>query len=123
MVSNSVGVEIKEQRPGALMVTIEGRLDGNTVSQCESSIKEKVSSDTKFMTFDLGKLEFISSMGIRLLLIYRRVMESRGGKILMVKLPPPIKKVIDIANVLPSWGIFESIADADAYFEKMQQES
>ena len=105
------------------MVTIEGRLDGNTVSQCESSIKEKVSSDTKFMTFDLGKLEFISSMGIRLLLIYRRVMESRGGKILMVKLPPPIKKVIDIANVLPSWGIFESIADADAYFEKMQQES
>ncbi len=116
-------ISVTERWPGSVNVTIKGRLDHQTVGSCETALKERVSPTTKFMTFDLEGLNYISSMGIRLLLIYRKAMESRGGKMLMANLQPPIKKVVDIANVLPSWGIFESVAEADAYFDKMQSEA
>lgn len=119
----SMKVNVSERWPGSVNVTINGRLDGQTVGSCETVLKERVSPHTKFMTFDLEGLNYISSMGIRLLLIYRKMMESRGGKMLMANLQPQIKKVVDIANVLPSWGIFESVAEADAYFDKMQRET
>ena len=114
-------LNVVERRPGSIHAKIQGRLDGQTAAKCETTLRKHIRPDTRYMTFDLSGLDYISSMGIRLLLIFRKVMESRGGKMLMTNVPPKIKKVIDIANVLPSWGIFESVAEADAYFDKMQE--
>ncbi len=114
-------LNVVERRPGSLHATLKGRLDSQTAAECETELRRHIQPSTKYMTFELSELAYISSMGIRLLLIFRKVMESRGGKMLMTNVPPKIKKVIDIANVLPSWGIFESVAEADAYFDKMQE--
>jgi anti-sigma B factor antagonist len=119
----SFEVNVVERWPGSLIVGMSGRLDGQTVGLCETTLKEQVSNNTRFMAFNLEKLDYISSMGIRLLMIYRKAMEGRGGNIIMANLQPQIKRVIDIANVLPSWGIFETIAEADAYFDEMQREA
>jgi hypothetical protein len=40
---------------------------------------------------------------------------------LMANLQPQIKKVIEIAQALPSESIFASIEEADAYFDAMQK--
>jgi anti-sigma B factor antagonist len=116
-------VKVVERWPGSVIVRMSGRLDGQTVGSCETTLKEQVSNKTRFMSFNLEDLDYIRSMGIRLLMIYRKAMEKRGGNIIMSDLQPQIKKVIDIANVLPSWGIFETTAEADAYFDKMQREA
>ena len=42
---------------------------------------------------------------------------------LMANLQGPVRKVIDIANVLPGWGLFESVEEADEYFDAMQQQA
>ncbi len=119
----SLKVKVVERWPGAVNVTLSGRLDGQTVGDCQATLKAEISGHTRFLTFDLDGLDYISSMGIRLLLQYRKLIEGREGKMVMANLQPQIAKVIDIANVLPTWGIFASIEEADAYFDKMQGEA
>lgn len=115
-------INVQEHWPGKATVKLNGRLDGQTVTECEYTLKEKLSENTRFLTFDLENLEYISSMGIRLLLMHRKKIEGRNGKLVTANLQPQIKKVFDIAEVLPSWGIFESVQEADAYFDKMQKD-
>ncbi len=121
MIDNNV--KVVERWPGSVFVKIAGRLDQELVSECESALKSQVFFKTKFITFDFTDVTYISSVGIRLILVYRKLMEGRGGKLVMVNVSGPIKKALEIASVLPSWGIFASVEEADAYFGKMQQKS
>ncbi len=95
-------------------------MESATIGQCEQALKDKVSPEIRYVIFDFGKLEYISSMGVRLLLLYRKAMESRKGRILMCNLPPRIRTVVDMANVLPSSGIFDTLEDAEACYRELQ---
>ena len=116
----SIEVDVSERTPDYVLIRIRGRLDSQTIGDCERALKDKVSQETRYVTFDFEGLNYISSMGIRLLLIYRKVMESRTGKVLMANIPQKIRMVIDMANVLPAQGIFRSVEDADAFVAQAQ---
>ncbi len=114
-------VQVREFPPAKLSARIEGRLDGQTYQQCAKVLDSYITEHTRYLSLDLEKLDYISSVGIRLVLALRKKLEGKGGKLVMANLQPQIQQVIDIANVLPSWGIFVNMEEADAYFDKMQR--
>ena len=73
--------------------------------------------------FDLKKLDYISSMGIRVIVKVRKSLKKDGGKIVLLNLQPQIRKVFDIIKVLPSEQIFESIEEIDRYLDFMQKKA
>lgn len=61
-----------------LTIALEGRLDTVTAPQLEAELKQFLSGVTK-LVFDLEKLEYISSAGLRVLLSAQKTMNKQGS--------------------------------------------
>jgi anti-anti-sigma factor len=69
----------------------------------------------------MGRLEYISSAGIRCILRARKVIEGRGGQVVMANAQPAVLKVFEIVKALPASQVFASQAELDAYLDMMQR--
>ena len=67
----------KTSENGKLTVAVEGRLDTTTAPQLEGELKNSL-DDVKELVFDISKLEYISSAGLRVLLSAQKVMNKQG---------------------------------------------
>ena len=68
---------VKNTNGTALTLALEGRLDTTTAPELEAVVKNEL-GDVKVLTFDLGKLEYISSAGLRVLLSAQKIMNKQG---------------------------------------------
>ncbi len=72
-------MNIKSDKNGsALTLTLEGRLDTMTAPELEATLKEALTGVTE-LTFDLEKLDYISSAGLRVLLSAQKTMNKQGA--------------------------------------------
>jgi anti-sigma B factor antagonist len=67
----------KTKENKSLTVALEGRLDTTTAPQLEGELKESL-PDVSELTIDMGKLEYISSAGLRVLLSAQKIMNKQG---------------------------------------------
>ena len=72
-----------------LEIILEGRLDTITAPTLEEELKQSLDGITE-LVFDFGKLEYISSAGLRVLLAAQKIMNKQGSMI--------IKNVNDVIN-------------------------
>ncbi|HBD08654.1 MAG TPA: anti-sigma factor antagonist, partial [Syntrophobacteraceae bacterium] len=77
----------------------------------------------KHITLDMAGVEYISSMGVRVVLKTQKQLKQRGGTLSMMNLQPQIKKVFEIINALPSLQVFASIEELDNYLTEMQRQA
>ncbi len=63
---------------GKLTLAIAGRLDTSTAPKLEETLKESYDGVTE-LVFDLAKLEYISSAGLRILLTAQKKMNKQGS--------------------------------------------
>ena len=63
---------------GRLTLTITGRLDTSTAPELETTLKTSYDGITE-LVFDLQKLEYISSAGLRVLLSAQKTMNKQGS--------------------------------------------
>ncbi|MBQ8954203.1 MAG: STAS domain-containing protein [Clostridia bacterium] len=68
----------KNLNGSSLNIALEGRLDTTTAPELEQALKESMDSATE-LTLDFGKLDYISSAGLRVLLSAHKVMGKKGG--------------------------------------------
>ena len=73
-----------------LEIILEGRLDTITAPTLEEELKQSLDGITE-LVFDFGKLEYISSAGLRVLLAAQKIMNKQGSMI--------IKNVNDVFEV------------------------
>ena len=86
----------KNQEADKLTVALEGRLDTSTSPQLEAELRASVNG-VKELTFDLEKLDYISSAGLRVLLAAQKVMNRQGGmKVTNVK--PEIMEIFEVTG-------------------------
>jgi anti-sigma B factor antagonist len=111
---------IKRQE-GSYLITLEGRLDSNTYFELEERVHPVLSSSPRLLIFDLEKLDYISSMGIRSIANTKKAVESQGGQVVLIKLQPQIRKVFEVLSVLPPEAVFSSLEEADRYFDMVQE--
>jgi len=67
----------KKQNGTALAVALEGRLDTTTAPDLEKELKGSLDGVTD-LTLDFGKLDYISSAGLRVLLAAHKAMTGKG---------------------------------------------
>ena len=63
---------------GNAVFNLEGRLDTVTAPELEKELKESLNGVTS-LTLDFGKLEYISSAGLRVLLAAQKLMAKQGS--------------------------------------------
>ena len=71
-------MNVEQKKEGnALTLALEGRLDTMTAPQLEAALKEALPG-VEELTFDLEKLDYISSAGLRVLLSAQKTMNKQG---------------------------------------------
>jgi len=112
-----------ERQPGIFVVSAFGSLDTNTHQILEKKMDYLISNGAaKVITLDMKEIEYISSMGVRVILKTKKELGKRGGSFLIAHVQPQIKRVFEIINALPSLQIFASLDELDDYLAEMQRQ-
>jgi anti-sigma B factor antagonist len=104
---------------------LEGRLDGVTVTEAQAKLEQILKGKKKYtLILDCQDLDYISSVGIRLLFLQARQIREVGGMIKLMNLSHGVKGILDLAGFLPGIApqgsaIFENIEEADKYLESL----
>lgn len=112
---------VVEPKPRIFTITLAGSLDTNTHMLLDAKIDQLVKEGAaRIITLDMGGVTYISSMGVRCAFRAKKALAQQNGAFLMVNLPPPVKKVFEIIDALPSMKIFANMQEMDAYLARMQ---
>lgn len=102
-------------------IALEGRLDTVSASELERQLELLLDGRYDRLVLDLARLEFISSAGIRVLVLARKCMGAQDGGVLVVNAQPQIVKVFEIIKALPGMIVFRSEAEMDQYLGVIQR--
>ena len=73
---------IKETNANELVIKIDGRLDTNSAPQLETEVFENLEGVEK-LTFDLEKMPYTSSAGLRVFLKAQKKMNQQGEMVII----------------------------------------
>ena len=119
----SLKVNVDQKRAGVITVSPIGSIDARTYSILEEKVDSILNENPDVIIFDMEFLDYLNSMGVRVLLKAKKQMQKQNGKVVFMKLQSQIKKVFDILNALPSMQVFASIEELDNYLDAMQKAS
>lgn len=88
-----------------LTVALDGRLDTTTAPQLEGELRSSVTGITDLI-FDLKKLMYVSSAGLRVLLSAQKVM-NRQGNMIIRNVSPEIMEIFDVTGFVDILNIEE----------------
>jgi len=114
-------VRVAESRPFTRTVSLEGKLDNDTVTALDAELEKIIGSSTTVVVFDLAGLEYVSSAGLRSFFRTRKAMNARSGKALLVNPTPQVRKVLEIVNAADLSAVFASVEELDRYLDTMQR--
>lgn len=102
----------EEKTDGVMAVGLKGRLDALSAKAVEERLLRMITAGETRMVLDLGEVGYISSIGLRVLLIAAKRLKAAKGQIAICAMQPPIKKVFDIAGFTALFKIFPTREEA-----------
>ncbi|MBS3741755.1 MAG: STAS domain-containing protein [Candidatus Cloacimonetes bacterium] len=111
-------MDINEKYENDVMILeLKGRLDANTSEQLEKKLIPPIDNDKYLkIIIDFADLEYISSAGLRLLLLAAKKLDKKDGKIVLCAMQDFIKEVFEISGFTPIFPITEDQKKALAKF-------
>ncbi len=111
-------MEITENKRGDIFIlTLNGRLDSITSNKFEEKFLSLLSKEEKKVVVDCSQLDYISSAGLRVLLMVSKRLRVANGKIVLSSLKDQVKEVFDIAGFSSIFTIFKSQDEAVRWFQ------
>lgn len=103
------GVRLEKHTQGeVLVVALSGRLDRDTAPHVRKDLMELVPENAPLL-LDLSRLTYMSSAGLRtLLLVYRRARRNRA-RLALAGLAPDISEVMAVIGLLDLFRVADSL--------------
>ncbi len=106
-------MDITEARTnGIVTLALKGRLDASTSHLFEAKLIGCIDEGEKRFVINFAGLDYISSSGLRVLLMGAKRLRETGGKIVIASPQPHVKDVFDIAGFTAIFPIFPSDEEA-----------
>ena len=107
-------MEIKEQRQGdVIILEPAGRLDSLSGRAFETRLLAAL-DQSGAVVVDGAALEYISSAGLRVLLVAAKQNRSGGGRLALAALRENVREVFDISGFSAIFAIYSTVAEAVA---------
>jgi anti-anti-sigma factor len=93
------------------MIKLIGKLDISGVGEIETKLAGYCSGENARVVIDLTDVDFLASIGIRLLTLTAKSVASRGGKMVLLKPTPEVQHVLEVTGIpaiIPIYSHFES---------------
>ncbi|MFH1135714.1 MAG: STAS domain-containing protein [Pseudomonadota bacterium] len=92
-------MELTTIKDGEVFIfSVTGRLDAETAQKAEKEAKTWLAKGEKKIAGDLTGLAYISSAGLRLMLMLAKGLKTSGGKFCLFGLQEPVMEVFEIAG-------------------------
>ena len=106
-------MEIAEDRAGGrLVLAPRGRLDAHTAPEFGATVSGRIDSGETRVLIDLGEIEYISSDGLRALLVAGKKAQGLGGDVALCTLRAQVREVLEVAGFLALFPIHDNRAAA-----------
>ena len=92
-------MEFAQESAGDVAIAkLAGRLDSSSAPSAEEQLTRLVSGETPRLVIDLSQLDYISSAGLRVLLLVARKVQQANGKLALFGLTPGVHEVFSISG-------------------------
>jgi len=71
-----------------------------SANEAEATVKGILKGGTQRLLFDLSRMEYISSAGLRVILMAVKELRNKKGKVVLCGLTPYVKEIFDVSNFL-----------------------
>ncbi len=107
-------MNIKEtKKDKATVLVVEGRIDSGTSAELEKKLIALIDTDgVKDIVMDFSAMDYISSAGLRVLLMVAKKAGKLGGKVVLAGLSANVREVFDISGFSNIFSIFASQEEA-----------
>jgi anti-sigma B factor antagonist len=96
---------IEESLGNTTVVALKGRLDSNMSKGFETRLMELSSAAGASLVIDLGQVSYVSSAGLRVLLLSVRKVKAGKGKVALCAIQAQVKEVFDISGLSAVFSI------------------
>jgi anti-anti-sigma factor len=104
----------QEQAGEVVVVRLKGRLDSSSAQSAEESFAGVLAGGAERLAVDLSEIEYISSAGLRVLLVVAKKLGQVNGKVVLFGLGPRVQEVFAISGFDRIFAIQEDAAAAVA---------
>lgn len=100
-----------QETEAAVIAAIEGSIDSKTAPDLQKSILPVINDRNK-MVLDITLVTFISSAGLRVLLMVYRQLKTKDGKVFLVGVSDEIKDVMFMTGFINFFEISATLEEA-----------
>jgi anti-sigma B factor antagonist len=107
-----VKLESKVLDNGITLITLTGRLDIPGSGAIETQFTIHAASKKAAVLVDMSNVEFVASIGMRLLVANAKAQLGRGGKMAMVNAQPLVAEALTMANIVELVPLYDDFDTA-----------
>src|SRR5688572_7216543 len=104
-------LQYSELENGIHLIKLKGKLDIIGAGEIETKFTGYCAGDKVRVIVDLAEVDFLASIGIRLLLLTAKSVASRGGKMVILNPTPDVQGVLEVTGIpeiIPIYAHLES---------------
>ena len=108
-------LQYKELESNIRLIKLIGRLDIMGTGEIETKFAGYSAGEKVRVIVDLSEVDFLSSIGIRLLMLTAKSVSNRGGKMVILRPIPEVQNVLEISGIpgiIPIYSHLESAETA-----------
>lgn len=98
-----------EERAQALVIRPVGRVDSVTASEFERVVVERLEAGAPAMIIDGSELVYISSAGLRVVLVAGKRLRASAGRLALCNLSKPIREVFEISGFASLFPVHDDL--------------
>lgn len=83
-----------------LVLALKGRLDSVNAATVETSITDQIKQGANRLLLDFSDVGYVSSAGLRVVLVVAKRLKEIGGRLVLVGLTPSVREVFAISGFL-----------------------
>ena len=87
-----------ERQDGVLSAQVGGRIDSANADEFGEAIKTAIEESDRAVILDFEKLTYISSAGLRVILLTAKTLGNRNAKFALCSLSDPVREVFEISG-------------------------
>lgn len=113
-------MEISEQilEGDIVKVNLSGRMDLGGVKSIEKDFDRMVEAPRMAVIVDMSDVPYMSSIGIRCLLIHAKSVSGRGGKYVLSSIQRDVRNVLEVSGIDQLIKIYDTVEEAVKHFSE-----
>jgi anti-anti-sigma factor len=108
-----MAMNLEQDTLGSLhIMRIAGRLDSVSAPELEAAVTTAIDGGARTLVFDFNQLDYISSAGLRVVLVAGKRLRVEKGKLALAGLKPAVQEVFDMSGFLALFTHAPTVDDA-----------